>query len=302
MPSESEWRERGVALPGRGEIFVRESMGPPNAPTFVLLHGLGATGLLNWQTVLETLATSYRVLVVDHRGHGRGIRIRKHFRLADCADDVAILTELLEIDRFFAVGYSMGGPIAQLLWQRHRRRVDGLVFCATACRFATGDRRRLTQMISPFLNVAGRVAPRRTIQRVAHQWLSNAIVDPELRDRLMSEVRSSDPVAIGQAAAAVARFDSLGWASEIDVPTSIVLTEKDTLVSPASQRAMADRIPGAIVHAIPGDHSVCVTQPDLFRAAISEACASVLERARKAEALRFANSRGETSGRSPTGH
>ena len=28
------------------------------------------------------------------------------------------------------VGYSMGGPIAQLLWRRHRDRVDGLVLCA----------------------------------------------------------------------------------------------------------------------------------------------------------------------------
>ena len=30
-----------------------------------------------------------------------------------------------------AVGYSMGGPVAQLLWRRHRDLVDGLVLCAT---------------------------------------------------------------------------------------------------------------------------------------------------------------------------
>ena len=33
------------------------------------------------------------------------------------------------------VGYSMGGPIAQLIWRRHPDRVAGLVLCATAADF-----------------------------------------------------------------------------------------------------------------------------------------------------------------------
>jgi 3-oxoadipate enol-lactonase len=275
------WRERKVTLLGRGEIFVRESTGPPNAPTLLLLHGLGATGLLNWRPAFEPLRRSYRVLVVDHRGHGRGMRIRAPFRLADCADDVAALTASLNIDRFVAVGYSMGGPIAQLLWQRHRRRVEGMVLCATACHFASSDRRRLSHAFTPILNVAGRVAPRRTIRRVAQQYLSDAIADPALRERVMSEVGSSDPVTVGQAAAAVMRFDSSEWISDVDVPTSIVLTQKDRLVSAASQQAMADRISDSVIHGVPGDHSVCVTQPSVFIPALEQACASVVRRARQ---------------------
>ena len=275
------WRERRVSLPGRGKIFVRESRGPENAPTLLLLHGLGATGLLNWRPVLEPLERSYRVLVVDHRGHGRGMRIRAPFRLADCADDVAALTEELGIDRFLAVGYSMGGPIAQLLWQRHRDRIEGMILCATACQFASGDHRRLSHAFSPLLNMAGRVAPRRTIRRAAQQWLSESIVDPAIRERVLSEVRSSDPVTVGQAAAAIMRFDSSSWISQVDVPTSIVLTEMDRLVPATTQRAMADQIPGSVVHSVAGDHSVCVTQPALFVPALETACASVVSRARR---------------------
>lgn len=274
------WRARSVSLPGRGEIFLRDSEGPSNAPTLVLLHGLGATGLLNWQSALDPLRESYRVLVVDHRGHGRGMRIRTPFRLADCADDVASLAGSLEIDRFVAVGYSMGGPIAQLLWQRHRRRVEGLILCATACQFASRDRRRVSRAFSPFLNLAGRVAPRRVIRRVAQQWLSEAISDPVIRDRVMSEVRSSDPVTVGQAAAAVMRFDSSNWISEVDVPASIVLTQYDRIVPAMSQQAMADRISGAVVHPVAGDHSVCVTNPEIFVPALVAACASVVSRVR----------------------
>lgn len=280
MPSTGNWRERRVSLPGRGEIFVRDSIHSSNAPTLLLLHGLGATGLLNWRPVLDSLCRTYRVVVVDHRGHGRGIRIRQPFRLADCADDVAALTESLGIGSFFAVGYSMGGPISQLLWQRHHDRIEGMVLCATACRFASDDRRLASHVISPMLNVAGRVAPRKMIQRAAKAWLSDSILDPRIRDLVMTEVGSSDPVTVGQAAAAVLRFDSSAWISQVDVPTSIVVTEKDRLVPAKHQRAMADLISGSVTHAIPGDHSVCVTQPGLFRPALEEACASVVRRAR----------------------
>jgi 3-oxoadipate enol-lactonase len=281
MSSGAQWRERKVLLRGRGEIFVRESAGPENAPVLVLLHGLAATGLLNWQPTFEALSRSYRVLVVDHRGHGRGMRIREPFRLVDCAGDVDALVESLEIERFIAVGYSMGGPIAQLLWHRHRSRVEGMVLCATACRFSSGERQRLGRSLSPIINMAGRIAPRRVIRRFARQWLSDAIQDPSIRDHVLSEVRSSDPVTVGQAAAAIARFDSSEWISQVDVPTSVVLTEKDRLVPATNQLAMADRIPGSVLHSIPGDHSVCVTRPGIFLPALEEACASVAERARR---------------------
>lgn len=279
MPSsEVHWLEHKIELPGRGTTFARECAGPPGAPTLLLLHGLAATGLLNWRSTFDVLSKSYRVIVVDHRGHGRGVRSREPFRLVDCADDAAAVTRHLGAERFIAVGYSMGGPIAQLLWQRHPERVDGLVFCATACRFAPRGRRRLSYAISPLLNSLGRVAPRNVIRRMARRWLSERIEDPEIREWVMNEVGSSDPIAVSQAAAAIQRYSSVRWIGGIDVPTSIILTEKDGLVPPKQQRVLADGIRGAVTFSIPGDHSVCVSRPELFLPALAEACASVVAR------------------------
>ena len=39
----------------RGRISVREVAGPPGAPTLVLLHGLAATGRLNWAPAVPAL-------------------------------------------------------------------------------------------------------------------------------------------------------------------------------------------------------------------------------------------------------
>ena len=49
-------------------------------------------------------------MALDHRGHGRGIRSRRPFRLEDCADDAAALIDELGLGPVTAVGYSMGGP------------------------------------------------------------------------------------------------------------------------------------------------------------------------------------------------
>ena len=63
----------------------------------------------------STLAEHFRVIAMDHRGHGRGIRTFAPFRLADCADDAAGLLSELGIKKVIPVGYSMGGPIALLM-------------------------------------------------------------------------------------------------------------------------------------------------------------------------------------------
>ena len=65
---------RFVRLPGRGRTFVRELAGPPGAPVLVLLHGWTATSDLNWRGSYAPLGRHFRVIAMDHRGHGRGIR------------------------------------------------------------------------------------------------------------------------------------------------------------------------------------------------------------------------------------
>ncbi|MEM9408627.1 MAG: alpha/beta fold hydrolase, partial [Acidobacteriota bacterium] len=202
--------ERLLDLPHRGRLRVLDLPGPPGAPVVVLLHGLAATSALNWGPSLQALAQDFRVLAPDHRGHGGGLPLRAPFRLEKCADDIAALTEFLQIDRFVAVGYSMGGAIAQLTWRRHRERVAGLVLCATAARFASSRQRQASYLIQPFASIAARGAPDSFWKAQAQRMLEN-VPDPDRRRHLAAEIEGTQPAAIIEAAGALARFDSRPW-------------------------------------------------------------------------------------------
>src|SRR5690349_755136 len=129
--------ERLVELPGRGSTVVWDCPGR-GGPAVLLVHGVTLTAELNWSAVMPSLAGSFRVLAFDQRGHGHGLGWAGQYRLEDCADDVAAVAAALGIQRLIVVGYSMGGLIAQLVWQRHRQLTAGLVLCATA-RSLTGS-------------------------------------------------------------------------------------------------------------------------------------------------------------------
>lgn len=257
--------------------FVRELAGPPGAPTVVLLHGLGATADLNWYPSYRPLAAHYRVVALDHRGHGRGIRSHRMFRLEDCADDVVSLADELGVRSFIPVGYSMGGPIAQLVWKRHPSRVEGMVLCATAMRFASGRDQRMGSLGLGGLALASRLTPRVVQRRLVDELMTRPeATGPELWAR--DQIRRHNPTAVLEASRAVGQFSSTRWIGEVDVPTAVVVTMQDQLVSPRRQLALADAIPGATVHRVDGGHDAAVFGAHRFVPALLDACASVASR------------------------
>lgn len=267
-----------VDLPGRGTTFVRHVPGPRGAPTVVLLHGWVASGGLNWFTTFEPLSRRYSVVAPDLRGHGRGIRSRRRFRLADCADDVAALIERLD-GPVIAVGYSMGGPVAQLLWRRHPQLVSGLVLCATSDRFVAGQRERLIfgSVMAAALGTthAGRIVSRAPLAPL-RRWADSSARPTTLRAWAAAEMRRHDTVKLMQAGQAIGSYDARRWISEIDIPTTVLVTTRDRAVDPSTQRHMAAAIPGAEVHEIADGHVACAKRS--FGTAVLRAVDSVAAR------------------------
>jgi pimeloyl-ACP methyl ester carboxylesterase len=247
----------------------------------MLLHGWSATADLNWHPCFGPLSKHFRVLAMDHRGHGRGLHGDEPFRLEDCADDVAAVADQLGIERMIAVGYSMGGPIAQLLWRRHPEQVAGLVLCATGYRFVMGARERVV-FSSMMATAAGTTraghllsrAPAAAVRRWAPRTAGGRPTD--MRRWAAGEMRRHDLVKIMEAGQAIGSYNARGWIGEIDVPTTVLVMERDRAVAPADQRKLAAMIPGAVVHALADGHMACA-QPE-FGPAVVRAIDSVRNR------------------------
>jgi 3-oxoadipate enol-lactonase len=223
-----------VRVPGRGEFFVRDTGG--DGPPVMLLHGWMASADLNWWVAYADLVQAgYRVLAIDHRGHGRGLRPIERFRLVDCAADAAAVLSYLGAAPAVVVGYSMGGAIAQLVARNHPEVVSGLVLSGTSQHWQDPQAKRYFKTML-FLGLMISFAPklfwrfglwqmglRRGDQTI---WVHSELMRHSARD-------------IAEAGRELGRFDSRPWLESVTVPTAVVVTTRDELVPVRNQRALA---------------------------------------------------------------
>jgi pimeloyl-ACP methyl ester carboxylesterase len=275
---------RRVELPGRGTTFVREVRGPKDAPTVLLLHGWMASAGLNWYTAFEPLSRHFNVIAPDLRGHARGLRTRRVFRLSDCADDCAELVMQLGTGPVVAAGYSMGGPVAQLFWRRHRDLCAGLVLSATSTGFMPGTRERVvfTSMMaaaSATTRVGGMAMGLPFVPRVT---FGSRRVAGNMPEWAAAEFRRHDWRMIVEAGHSLGTFHSGRWVNEVDVPTAVVVTTTDRAVSPYLQRNLAASIPSASTFDVADGHIACARQR--FPGTLVSACLDVADRAARVNA------------------
>jgi diacylglycerol O-acyltransferase len=265
-----------VELPGRGQTFVVDT-GPPDdggqRPTLILLHALACTGLLTWYPAIAALRRDYRLITFDQRWHGQGIRSDR-FVLEDCADDVAAVADALGVDRFVAVGYSMGSLVAQLTWRQHPDRVEGAVLAATTSRFTQHGREPAAlRVVSARLHQAAAWR-----YRAARAAAAVTIPTSEHNRWALAQLRTTSGAGIAGAVATISRFDSSAWIGQLNVPTAVVVTAQDRLIPPARQHWLARQLPDATVYEVPAGHASVVMRADRFTPALQAACASVSTR------------------------
>lgn len=104
------------------ELFYRtKGEGEP----LLLLHGLfgSADNLGGLARILED---EYRLILVDHRNHGRSPHCDTN-SYPEMADDVFEVMDREGIDRAHVFGHSMGGKVAMQMAQQAPERIDRLV-------------------------------------------------------------------------------------------------------------------------------------------------------------------------------
>jgi 3-oxoadipate enol-lactonase len=263
---------RTVVVPDRGEFFLRDSDPASQAPVVFMLHGWVASADLNFGGLYDdVIAAGYRVIAIDHRGHGRGPRPPVPFRLVDCAADAAAVIRTLGLGPVIVYGYSMGGAIAQLVARDHPDVVAGLVLSGTAQHWQEDELRR-TWKAMPLLGVGLSMAPGRAWRAA----LRRAGFRPGAgMSWVHAEMTRHSAHQIAEAGRELGRFDSRSWLAPMPFPTAVVLTSVDDAVSPAKQQQLAAALDAQVfdapvrhleVAAMAGDASAQRYNPVLIEA------------------------------------
>jgi pimeloyl-ACP methyl ester carboxylesterase len=111
-----------------------------SGPPLVFVHGY--TGdLTDWRHQLPAFAPSYRLLIVDLRGHGasEAPADRDAYSIEHFADDVEAFVDEIGFEHYHLLGHSMGGAIVQEIALKSPQRLLSLTLHDTTDDFSVAS-------------------------------------------------------------------------------------------------------------------------------------------------------------------
>lgn len=250
-------------------------MGAP----IILLHGVGLDRTI-WDAVTVELShtaagrSGRQTVALDLPGHGGQPPLTHEVSLGDLASDILHRISRTTTGPVHLVGFSVGALIAQYIAVHHPERVLSLTCVSSVCartpEEAAAVRARLDTAGTDFALGA---------ERAVDRWFPEDATVPGatatqlLRDRTRRILLANDIPSYLHVYRVFATADAelAPELHRITVPVLAVTGEEDPGSTPDMSRRIAERIPSAHVHIIPGArHMVPDTHPELLAALISE--------------------------------
>ena len=281
-----------AALPPSRTVPVRapdgtrlhtEVFGPENGYPIVLSHGI-TCAIRVWAYQIADLATDYRVIAFDHRGHGRsGIPRRGGYSLAHLASDVDAVLEatLAPGERAVIAGHSMGGMALAAWSDRYRHKVEARADAVALINTTTGELLGKVKLLPvPWPLSAGRVMAGRSLinifggmpipgaARIPSRYLVTMLAvaaesDPSAAKLIYELFVQTSPA--GRRGCASALVDALEQRylnlDGLTVPTLVIGSERDRLTPISQSRKIARNAPNVVgLVELPGGHCSMLEQ------------------------------------------
>ncbi len=229
--------------------------GPRDAPVLVMAGSLGST-LDMWRPQAQ-LAAEFRVIRIDHRGHGGSPAPPGPYRMSDLAGDSIALLDALGLDRVAWCGLSLGGMVGMYLGSEAPERLTSLTLCCTTANFPDPAPWR-DRIAAVTTNGTGPIA-----QAVVSRWFTPGFAEqnPDVIAEAEAMMAGTDDAGYAACCEAIVAWDHRDRLPAVAVPTLVIGGSGDlaTPVEPHS-RTLADAIPGARLAVLDGAHLATVEQ------------------------------------------
>ncbi len=255
-----------IKLPD-GELYY-EMQG--SGPAVVLLHG-GLLNLRMWDEQFNVLATRFRVVRYDARGHGRSSGIAGDF--SNYRDLHALLTAL-GIRKATLVGLSLGGRTAIDFALTYPDMVEALVAVSPGISGWDFSKDAALAKYDAELNKAAEAGNvDAVVEWFLREWTDGPSrkpqeVDPKVRERVRAMARAN---VENNGRGRLEEVNAVPRVGEIRVPTLAVLGQLDMPSIHGIVDLIAAKVPGARTRVIPGAaHMVNMEKPAEFNRVLLE--------------------------------
>ena len=238
--------------------------GPEGAPVVVLGSSIGTTAAM-WEPQVPALASRYRVLRYDHRGHGGSPVPPGPYELADLGRDVLALLDRLGLDTVAVGGLSLGGMVAMWLGIHAPERVSSLVLCCTSADLGPPDRWVERE------ELVRREGTQALVEATRQRWFSpqTLATAPEVATSFLETLAATPDEGYAGCCAAIGGMNLLDELHAITAPTLVICGAEDPATPLEMAVAIQQRIAGSQLVVLPGAaHLATVEQPARASAAI----------------------------------
>ena len=256
-----------MQVTANGIAFNCRIEGPEGAPPVMLSNSL-ATSLAMWDPQVEDLATSFRVVRYDQRGHGGTDAPAGRYTFATLVADAVGIMDALGIARAHFCGLSMGGATALGLTELHPGRVDRVVVCSTPAMSTPAS----TQQWEERIRTAADGGMEALVEPTVARWFPPEIqaLRPPHVDAVRAMIRATPRNGFIGCAAALADHDYNSAVSTVTHKVLFVAGAKDG-ANPAAMKDMHGRLKGSRYLEIADAGHICnLDRPAAFTGAVRQ--------------------------------
>ena len=216
-----------------------QGQGPP----ILLLHGVGLSHTV-WKDVLPGLASGFRVIAPDLRGHGRSPNPPdSHFTFPELEGDLLRLLDSKGVESAYVVGHSGGALLALRLALDHPGRVRGLVTISGAAYTDTHTRSIAQRWTETYASEGPDAFGLRILKDLYYpDWIEAHL---DFADQVREAVKHQDLEPATRWNTALSTFDEKSRVASLKVPTLIIQAMDDQVVDASHGRILRQSIPGA---------------------------------------------------------
>ncbi len=253
-----------MKITANGIAFNCAIDGPEGAPWVTLSNSL-ATNLHMWDAQAAALASDFRVLRYDKRGHGASEAPAGPYDFEMLIDDVLGLWGALGIETSHFVGLSIGGMTGLGLAIDHAPRLSSLVVSNAVARADDAFRSAWDERIAFAENRGMAALADPTVAR----WCSDEFLTaaPPALATLKGMVAATSVAGYVGCARALQGLDFETRMPEITTRTLFIAGKEDIATPASTMRHMAALVPGSrYVELSPTGHLASMELPDAYSA------------------------------------